>query len=150
MPQSYFQIYAHIVFSTKNREPLLNEAIRPRIHAYLATLARDFGCPFVHVGGASDHVHILADIGKKTLPVNLIAKMKQESSKFIKTAGAQYGKFYWQNGYGAFSVSAKDRQAVISYIDNQMEHHKKQSFQDELRGFLKQYGIQYDERYMWD
>lgn len=150
MSQSFYQIYLHIVFSTKNRQPLLDESIRSRVHAYLATIARDYGCPFVHVGGVEDHVHMLVDLGKDVSPVTLIGKIKQESSKFVKTMGSRYSEFYWQNGYGAFSIGAPQKDVVVQYIDGQVEHHGKRSFQDELRGFLKKYGFEYNEQYMWD
>ena len=150
MAQSFHQIYIHVVFSTKNRKPYLDDSIRSRVHAYLATVARDQGCPFVHVGGVEDHVHLLMELGKDSSPVTLIGKIKQESSKFIKTLGPQYSEFYWQKGYGAFSIGAPQKKVVVQYIDGQVEHHQKRSFMDELRGFLKKYGIDYDERYMWD
>jgi putative transposase len=150
MPQSFCQIYIHAVFSTKGRKRWLDDSVRPRIHAYLATLARDSGCPFVVVGGPDDHVHMLADIGKKVLPVDLIGKVKKESSKFIKTLGNEYAGFYWQNGYGMFSVGPTRVSDVKAYIEGQLEHHRSQSFQDELRAFLGRYEIPYDERYVWD
>lgn len=150
MPQSFCQIYIHAVFSTKQRKRWLDDAIRPRVHAYLATLTRNCGCPYVVVGGTDNHVHMLADIGKKVLPVDLIGKVKQESSKFIKTLGMEYGGFYWQSGYGMFSVGPTRVQNVKAYIEGQIAHHHKQSFQEELREFLGRYNIPYDERYVWD
>jgi len=150
MGQSVFQVYVHVVFSTKNRHHFLDDSIRLRVHAYLATLSRDGGCPFVHVGGVEDHVHLLVELGKEVPPARLIGKIKQESSKFVKTLGSQYSGFYWQNGYGAFPVGALQKEAVIQYINGQVEHHRKRSFQEEFRGFLKKYGVEYDERYMWD
>lgn len=150
MPQSFCQIYIHAIFSTKERGRWLDDAIRPRTHAYLATVARDCGCPYVIVGGPDDHVHMLADIGKKALPVTLIGKVKQESSKFIKTLGTQYAGFYWQNGYGMFSVGPTRVEDVKAYIEDQVEHHHRQTFQEELRAFLDEYKIPYDERYIWD
>ena len=120
------------------------------MHAYLATVARDCGCPHVHVGGPDDHVHLLVDLGKKTGPVALIGKVKQESSKFAKTLGDQFRDFYWQAGYGAFSVGPTRIGEVEDYLDRQEEHHKRQTFQEEFRAFLERYGIEYDERYVWD
>lgn len=105
MPQSLCRLYAHLVFSTKNRTPLLDEIIRPRVHAYLATLTRDLGSPWVVVGGVSDHVHLLFEQGKMHSPVKLVEQIKRESSKFVKTLADQYASFYWQRGYGMFSVS---------------------------------------------
>ena len=150
MPQSFCKIYVHAVFSTKGRKRWLDDDIRLRVHAYLATLARGEGCPFVVVGGPDDHVHILADIGKKVLPVDLIARAKQESSKFIKTLGHEYRPFYWQSGYSMFSVGPRRVGAVTRYVEGQVEHHRKQTFKDEVRMFLEEYSIAFDEKYMWD
>jgi len=93
---------------------------------------------------------MLVDIGKKVLPVNVIGKVKQESSKFVKTLGSEYGGFYWQNGYGMFSVGPTQVGDVKAYVERQVEHHRTQSFQDEVRAFLQRYGIPYDEQYVWD
>ena len=102
MPQSHVQLYSHLVFSTKNREPFLNELIRPRVHAYLATVIRDFGSSYVVVGGVADHVHILFDLSKHHSPVSIVEKVKKESSKFVKTLEPEQNQFYWQRGYGLF------------------------------------------------
>jgi putative transposase len=150
MPQSFFEIYAHIVFSTKNREQWLDKAIRSRVHAYLATVIRNEGCPYVHIGGVEDHVHLLVGLGKQNVLVDLVGKVKQESSKFVKTLGERYSEFYWQSGYGAFSVGTGHREEVVSYLDRQTEHHQRNTFQEELRFFLERAGVAYDERYMWD
>lgn len=150
MPQSFFEIYVHIVFSTKNREQWLDDAIRSRVHAYLATVIRNEGCPYVHVGGVEDHAHLLVGLGKQIDLVDLVGKVKQESSKVIKTLGARYSGFYWQAGYGAFSVGPSHRDEVVSYLDRQREHHQRNSFQEEYRNFLQRSGVAFDERYVWD
>ena len=129
---------------------MLEENIRPRVHAYLATLARELGAPFVVVGGVADHVHMLFDLGKQHTPVEFVGTVKKESSKFVKTLGDRYRGFYWQRGYGIFSVSPTHREDVVHYIQNQEAHHRKQSFQEEYVGFLQRYGIDYDDRYIWD
>ncbi len=149
MAHSFCKIYIHIIFSTKNRQRWLDETIRPRVHAYIATLARNAGCPFVVAGGPDDHIHILADMGKKVHPVEMIGRIKQESSKFIKTLGSEYRDFYWQSGYGMFSVGPTRVDDVKAYIDGQVDHHRRQTFQDEFRAFLDRYGIEYDEQYIW-
>lgn len=150
MPQSFAQLYAHLIFSTKDRRPYIDENIRDRVHAYLATVLRDLDSAYVVVGGVADHVHILCDLHKMRAPVDLVKHAKRESSKFVKTLGPQYSKFYRQRGYGMFSVSPTHVAAVEAYIRSQEEHHRSQSFQDEFREFLKRYGIDYDERYVWD
>ena len=98
MPQSFAQLYAHLIFSTKNRRPMLDDEIRPRVHGYLATVIRNLDSPFVVVGGVADHVHILFDMGKMHAPVQFVERVKRESSKFVKTLGAKYKDFYWQRG----------------------------------------------------
>ncbi len=150
MPQSLTQLYAHLVFSTKNREPLLTSTVRPRINAYLASLIRDYDSPFVVVGGMSDHVHLLFDMGKMRAPVDFVEHVKKESSKFAKTLGDGLKNFYWQRGYGMFSVSPTHRDEVEKYVRNQEEHHRTATFQEEYRGFLTRYGIEFDEQYVWD
>jgi len=150
MAQSFCQIYVHAIFSTKKREPWLNDNIRRRVHAYLSTIARDMDCPFVIVGGTENHVHILMDIGKKYAAIDILAKAKKETSKFVKEFGNEYSSFYWQSGYGMFSVSPGNVNKVEKYIKNQIEHHKKQTFKDEFKAFLKKYNIKYDEKYLWD
>jgi REP element-mobilizing transposase RayT len=150
MPQSLTKLYAHLIFSTKDRKPFLDDRIRPRVHAYLATVLRDLDSPFVVVGGVVDHVHILFDMGKKHAPVKFVEQVKRESSKFVKTLGARFKSFYWQRGYGMFSVSPTHRSDVEAYIRNQEKHHRTKTFQEEFRTFLKRYGMEYDEKYIWD
>ena len=150
MPQSFTRINAHLIFSTKNRQPSLDETIRPRVHAYQATIIRDLGSPWVVVGGVSDHVHLLFDMGKLQSPVSLVEQVKRESSKFIKTLGSKYQHFYWQRGYGMFSVSPILRDEAEAYFRNQEEHHRNRSFQEEFRSFLNQYEIPFEEQYVWD
>ena len=105
MPQSLTKLYVHLIFSTKNREPFLDDEVRERVHGYLATVIRSVDSPYVVVGGVADHVHILFDMGKMHAPVKFVEQVKRESSKFVKTLGPQYRQFYWQRGYGMFSVS---------------------------------------------
>ena len=150
MPQSLTKLYAHLVFSTKNRSPFISDEIRPRVHGYLATVIRSIDSPYVVVGGVADHVHILFDMGKMHAPVEFVEQVKRESSKFVKTLGPEYSDFYWQRGYGMFSVSPTLLEDAESYLRNQVEHHQKKTFQEEFQEFLRRYGIDYDERYAWD
>jgi REP element-mobilizing transposase RayT len=150
MPQSLTKLYAHLIFSTKHRQPFLDDEIRPRVDGYLATVVRDLGSSWVVVGGLADHVHILFDMGKMRAPVEFVEQTKRESSKFIKTLGAKYKGFYWQRGYGMFSVGPSSRDEVEAYVRSQEEHHRARSFQEEFRAFLDRYGITYDELYVWD
>ncbi len=150
MPQSLTKLYAHLVFSTKNRVPFLDDKIRDRVHALLATEIRDLDSPWVVAGGVADHVHLLFDLGKSHAPVTFVEQAKRESSKFIKTLGPQYADFYWQRGYGMFSVGPADRDEAEHYVRNQAEHHRTKTFQEEYRAFLKKYNVEYDEQYVWD
>jgi putative transposase len=150
MPQSLTKLYAHLVFSTKERRPFLDDEVRPRVHAYLATVIRNLDSRYVVVGGTEDHVHILFDLGKLHAPVEFVERVKRESSKFVKTLGTQYGAFYWQRGYGMFSVSPANRDDIERYIRDQEGHHQKKTFQEEYRDLLEHHGISYDERFVWD
>lgn len=108
------------------------------------------GSPYVVVGGAADHVHILFDQGKMRAPVQFVERVKRESSKFVKTLGLEYRGFYWQRGYGMFSVSPTHLADAERYIRDQEKHHRQKTFCEEFREFLERYGIEYDERYVWD
>jgi putative transposase len=150
MPQSLSRIILHIVFSTKNREPFLHDEIGKRMQAYLATVCRDCDAEAYRVGGVADHVHIACKLPRTITVSKLLETTKRESSKWIKKQGDGYKGFYWQGGYGAFSVSPSHLDPLIAYVENQAEHHRKETFQDEFRRLLKKYGIEYDERYVWD
>ena len=150
MSQSFTRLYAHLVFSTKNRRPFLADDIRPRVHAYMATVIRSVDSPYVVVGGTIDHVHILFDLGKMHAPVEFVDRVKRESSKFVKTLDPKYREFFWQRGYGMFSVSPTHLQDAERYVRHQDEHHRTKTFQEEFRELLERYGIAYDERYVWD
>ena len=150
MPQSLTKLYAHLIFSTKNRQPSLDEEIRPRVHGYLATIIRNLDSPWVVVGGVADHVHILFDMGKLHAPVEFVEQVKRESSKFVKTLAAKHKNFFWQRGYGMFSVGPAQRDEAENYVRNQEEHHRSKTFQQEFRTFLERYGVAYDEQHVWD
>jgi putative transposase len=150
MPQSLSKVILHIIFSTKNREPFLDSNVRPRMHAYLATICRDLGSDFVHVGGVSDHVHIVTTLPRTLSQAQLVEQIKKTSSKWIKALGVRYRGFFWQRGYSAFSVSPRQLEPVLQYIDAQQEHHRTRTFQEEYRELLRRHGIHFDERYVWD
>ncbi|MEI8233339.1 MAG: IS200/IS605 family transposase [Verrucomicrobiota bacterium] len=150
MPQSLSLILVHLVFSTKDRLPLIGESIRDGLHAFLAGAARAAGCECFRVGGVADHVHLAVRLSRTITVAQLIEDLKTSSSKWIKEQSAKLGVFAWQRGYGAFSVGPGDRQALLEYIDNQEEHHRTRTFQEEYRAFLNKYHISYDEHYVWD
>ena len=150
MPQSLSKVYTHIIFSTKHRENLIDERIENDLYNYIGGICKDFECNPVQVGGYKNHIHILCLLSRKIAQMDLIQHVKQGSSKWIKTMDEKYSNFYWQDGYGIFSVSPRSVDKVIEYINKQDIHHKKLSFKEEYRKFLKQYDIDYDERYVWD
>jgi putative transposase len=150
MSQSLSRVITHITFSTKYREPLIDAVIENELHNYLGGVCNALECQSIKVGGYTDHVHILCNLSRKIALMDLLEEIKKESSKWIKTKGNAYESFYWQRGYGAFSVNPSELDVVIRYIENQHAHHNKKTFQDEFRGFLKKYNVEYDERYVWD
>jgi REP element-mobilizing transposase RayT len=150
MGQSLVQNYLHIIFSTKHRKPLITSAIESELHAYLGGICNRLECPPIKVGGYTDHVHILCKLSKKITLIKLMEEVKSHSSKWIKTKGLEFQNFYWQDGYGAFSVNPSQVDAVIDYIERQHEHHQRKTFQDEFTAFLMKYKVDYDDRYVWD
>lgn len=150
MGQSLVKNYLHIVFSTKNRQPLIAPPVEAELHSYLGGISNNLDCPVLKVGGYTDDIHILCLLSKKLALIKLMEELKSHSSKWIKTKGIGYENFYWQDGYGAFSVNPSEVETVWTYIDNQHEHHRKKSFQEEYRSFLKKYKVDYDEKYVWD
>ena len=113
-------------------------------------ICNELECYPVQVGGHNNHIHICCLLSKKITQIKLLEEIKKSSSKWIKTKGKKYEKFYWQDGYAVFSVNPFEVEKVVEYIKNQEEHHKKRTFQEELLAFLKKYNMEYDERYLWD
>jgi REP element-mobilizing transposase RayT len=150
MAQSLSKVYVHITFSTKYRYPFIDNAIEQELWAYMGWICKTLECNPIRVGGYNDHVHICCLLSRKITQMKLLEEVKKESSKWIKTKGAQYENFYWQDGYGIFSVNPSELEKVVSYIDNQHEHHKERAFQEELLAFLKKYKVEYDEQYLWN
>jgi REP element-mobilizing transposase RayT len=150
MGQSLVKNYIHIIFSTKLRAPLILESIENELYSYIGGICKQLECYPVKIGGYIDHIHILCMLSKKSPLMKLLEEIKAHSSKWIKTKDDTLKKFYWQNGYGAFSVNPYEVDKVIAYIENQKEHHRKKTFQDEYRAFLKKYNVEFDEKYVWD
>ena len=150
MGQSLVKNYVHIVFSTKYRTPLIHPPYEIELHAYLGGICKELECQPIKIGGYTDHVHILCMLSKKIALMKLLEEVKSHSSKWMKTKDISLNNFYWQDGYGAFSVNPAQTERVIAYIENQHEHHRKKDFQNEYRAYLKKYNVEYDERYVWD
>jgi REP element-mobilizing transposase RayT len=147
MGQSLVKNYVHIVFSTKNREAFILPEYEQALYAYVGGLCKQHNCDVLAIGGHLDHIHILCLLSKTMALSKLMEVVKSNSSKWMKF---KHHNFYWQNGYGAFSVNPTETEHVVSYIQNQHAHHTHRSFQEEFRYFLQKYQIEYDERYVWD
>ena len=150
MPQSLACLQVHLVFSTKNRERIISDSVRPTLHAYMATVLQSIDCPADLINSVDDHVHILFNQARTVAISTVVEEVKKASSKWIKTQGSEFGNFSWQAGYGAFSVSESNVQIVRDYIVKQQEHHRRTTFQDEYRLFLERHRVAFDERYMWE
>jgi putative transposase len=150
MPQSLANIYIHLIFSTKDRFPFLSKAVRPDLHAYMATVLANLNSPAVLINSVADHVHVLFNMGRTVTLAQVVEDVKKSSSKWIKTQSTDLATFAWQAGYGGFSVSESNVPKVANYIRGQEEHHRVKSFQEEYREFLNKHNIPYDERYVWD
>lgn len=150
MGQSLVKNYMHIVFSTKHRKPFILPKFEHELFSYIGGVCKELDCQPIIVGGHYDHVHILCMLSKKIALMKLVQEVKQNSSKWFKSLDEILADFYWQDGYGAFSVNYKGVDPVTRYIANQHEHHRNKTFKREFRAFLKMYNIEYDERYVWD
>ncbi|HCO20265.1 MAG TPA: IS200/IS605 family transposase [Flavobacteriaceae bacterium] len=150
MAQSLVKNYLHIIFSTKLRTEFIDKKIENELFSYIATICKDYDSPAIQIGGTDDHIHILLNLSRKFAIMKVIQEIKAHSSKWIKTKGKKYEIFFWQDGYGAFSVSQKHIFATINYIQNQREHHKNQTYKVEFLTILNKYEMDYDEKYLWD
>jgi len=144
MPQSLANVTTHMVFSTKNRSPMLQPDVKKRVLPYLAATLNNHGCPCLAVGGVEDHVHLLFQLGRTIALAQVAEKVKTGSSKAVGPG------LTWQSGYGAFAISSGDVEAARHYVLTQEEHHRKVSFQDEYRELLRAAGIEWNEGYVWD
>lgn len=148
MPQSLSFILVHLIFSTRQRVPFLTPELRVEMYPFLATVARGLECECLRVGGVADHVHMALRLPPTVALAKIVQGVKASSSKWTKGEGV--GEFAWQRGYAAFSVSPSKVAELIAYIDGQGAHHAKRDFQGEMRVLFAQYGVAFDERYVWD
>lgn len=149
MTQSLAKIVVHAVYSTKNREPLLIQAVRDDLYAYIVGILDSLDCAVLEINGTEDHVHALILMSRTISSSKMIEEMKKGSSRWLKTQNAMLKDFAWQGGYSVFSVSESQVPKVVQYIQNQEERHKKMSFQDEFRNLLIKHNIEFDEKYLW-
>ena len=150
MPQSLSNVLIHIVFSTKNRTPLIPAVIAPDLYRYLASISQAHGCPAHEIGGTENHVHICCSLARTQTCAKLVEEIKTGSSKWMKTKTPPAAGFAWQNGYGVFSIAEDQLSALKRYIESQPKYHAHISFEEELQELLRRYRITYDERYVWD
>ena len=149
MPHSYVSNLVHYIFSTKERFPLIDSELESRLWPYMGGIARDNGMKALAVGGTTDHVHTLLSLPATLSAAKAIQLIKGGSSKWVHDRLPRYRKFAWQDGYGAFSVSASQVKSVISYIDCQKEHHRKKTFEEEFLEFIDRHDVAYDRRYVF-
>ena len=150
MSQSLVKNLLHLVYSTKNRTLWIPESVRERLYAYQAGIFKEWDSPALIIGGVDDHVHAFFALSKNYPLIKIVEEVKKGSSKWMKREGTGNADFYWQNGYAAFSVSESNVEAVKKYIGNQEAHHRKMTYQDELRVLLNRHRVEFDERYVWD
>jgi REP element-mobilizing transposase RayT len=150
MAQSLSRILIHTIFSTKDRFPFLSDAdVRKRTHSYIATIFNELESPAIEVGGVEDHVHVLCALSRNHSISEIIKNTKANSSSWAKALGGRCWKFSWQAGYGAFSIHPSQVDSLQRYIQNQAEHHRRRTFQEEYLAILNHYKVEYDERYLW-
>ncbi len=147
MPQSLVKIIVHIVFSTKNRVDLIRPEIEKELYAYIHGIVENNGSRLIVANGTTNHSHLLTSLGRTDVS-QLIGDVKRSSSLWMKKKGVS--DFYWQRGYGAFSIGQSQVATVSEYIRNQKIHHAGQTYEDEFRGLCRKYAVEIDERYCWD
>jgi len=151
MPSTHQQLLYHIVFSTKNRKPYLNnEDHRAKVFAYMAGIAKKLGGFALEINGWIDHVHLLVRIPAKTSVSDFVGRLKAGTSKHINETSGLIKKFGWQEGFGAFSVSVSQKDKVARYIQNQVGHHRQETYEDEYIRLLNKHEVEYDPKYVWD
>ena len=150
MSQSLVKNLIHLVYGTKSRERWIPDDVGDDLYAYQAGIYKQWESPALIIGGIDDHVHSLFSLSKNHALIKIVEEVKKGSSKWMKTDGPRNPDFHWQNGYAAFSVSQSQVEKVKQYIANQKEHHRRVSFQDELRELFRRHGVEWDERYVWD
>ena len=150
MPNTYTQIYIHIVFSVKGRQSLIPKQHKSELHGYIMGIIRKKKQTVVEINSMPDHIHILVGITPDTAISDLVRDIKANSTKFINRKQWVVGKFQWQEGFGAFSYARSQLDNIIDYIRNQEKHHSRKTFREEYLEILKRFNVPYDERYVFD
>ena len=149
MAHTFTNLLVHATFSTKGRAPMLDEQLRPRVCAYMGGIARDIGAQPLAVNGARDHVHLELRLSPRVSVSDTMRLIKTNSSRWVNEKRLAEGTFGWQTGYGAFTVSESNREAVGAYVASQEEHHRRLGFKAEFEALLRKHGIAYDENHLW-
>ena len=149
MAHTFAHILVHVVFSTKQRRPVLQSAFRDRLFAYMGGILRDLGAKPLMINGTSDHVHMLFSLPSTKSIAETMQLVKGRSTRWIHEQDDRSRSFAWQTGYASFSVSHSNLTAVRRYIADQEEHHRRVSFEDEFVSLLKKNEMEFDERYLW-
>lgn len=149
MSSTLTNLLYHIVFSTKNREPIINKPIRADLYKYIGCIIRGEGGTLLEIGGMPDHLHLVVRFKAEPSVATMVKIIKSKSSKWLNEQPKRPGRFEWQRGYAAFTVSVSQLEPVRSYVRNQEQHHRRKTFQEELRLMLEKHGVEYDERYLW-
>ena len=149
MPRSYTNLIYHIVFSTRDRKPLISPDRQERLYDYIGGTIRGLGGILLAINGTSDHAHLLAKLRPDKSVSDVLRDLKSNSSGWMHSVFPAASDFSWQNGYGAFTVSASQVESVRRYIANQEQHHSKNSFEDEFVGLLRKNEIEFDVKYLW-
>jgi REP-associated tyrosine transposase len=148
MPHTFTNLLTHVIFSTKDRKPVIAPGIKERLHAYMCGIIREMDGKTLKVNGTADHVHLLLWMPPALSVSETLRVLKANSSRWMNQEFRSKGRFAWQTGYAAFTVSHSNAPSVVKYIADQERHHRRLSFHEELVGFLKKNGISYDERYL--
>lgn len=148
MSHTFSNLLFHLIWSTKNQEPFIKKEIKHRFHSYIRTVIDREGAHLLFINGVEDHVHLLVALPLTILIPDLIVKIKPASSKWFTKTFPEINGFKWQEGYGAFTVGKSNLQSVINYIENQEEHHKTLTYEEELINLLNAQGIPYDKKYL--
>jgi REP element-mobilizing transposase RayT len=149
MSHTYTNLNYHLIFSTKERAPLITKPVQSRIYGYMGGVIKDLRGDVISIGGVEDHVHILCRLKTDVSLGDALRQIKGSSSKWINDELKVPGKFERQTGYAGFTVSKSRVENVIRYIEQQENHHKRTTFKEEIEDFLKRHGVEYDERYLW-
>ncbi len=148
MSHTYSRLLYHCIFSTKDRRPQVDPTLRERLHSYIGGVLQGHGGKLLKAGGTQEHIHLLIELEPKISLADAMRLIKANSSKWIRETYPDSSCFGWQTGYAAFTVSSSSVGDVIGYIDNQEEHHRTRTFDEEFKAFLERHGLEYDNRYV--